>query len=205
MGIDYPIGFFLISHGEILTDTADPVKEYVFPLGYPAIINIGCAEGYYAVGLARQMPFTRVLAFDLNPKAQETCAALAQKNQVAERVAVGGGFRPEDFAAYIDQKVLVLCDIEGAEKDLLDIDKAPALAGMDLIVESHECMAHGMTRLLMERFTSTHEITLVEDNGQRQMDNVPAWFISLAHLDQLLAVWEWRSGPTPWLVMKAKP
>jgi len=26
---------------------------------------------------------------------------------------------------------------------------------------------------------------------------------NLAHLDQLLAVWEWRSGPTPWLVMKA--
>ena len=75
---------------------------------------------------------------------------------------------------------------------------------MDLIVESHECMAHGMTRLLMERFNSTHEITLVEDNGQRQMDTVPAWFNSLAHLDQLLAVWEWRSGPTPWLVMKAK-
>jgi hypothetical protein len=28
--------------------------------------------------------------------------------------------------------------------------------------------------------------------------------MSLAHLDQLLATWEWRSGPTPWLVMKAK-
>jgi len=133
-----------------------PYIEQVIQAGYPTIINIGCAEGYYAVGLARQMPFTRVLAFDLNPKAQETCAALAQKNQVAERVAVGGGFRPEDFAAYIDQKVLVLCDIEGAEKDLLDIDKAPA------------------------------------------------WFNRLTHLDQLLAVWEWRSGPTPWLVMKAR-
>jgi hypothetical protein len=68
----------------------------------------------------------------------------------------------------------------------------------------NECMAHGMTRLLMERFNSTHEITLVEGNGQRQMDNVPAWFNRPAHLDQLLAVWEWRSGPTPWLVMKAK-
>lgn len=32
-----------------------------------------------------------------------------------------------------------------------------------------------------------------------------AWFNNLAHLDQLLATWEWRSGPTPWLVMKTKP
>ena len=36
---------------------------------YPTILNIGCAEGYYAVGMARRMPNTRVLAHDLNPKA----------------------------------------------------------------------------------------------------------------------------------------
>jgi len=28
--------------------------------------------------------------------------------------------------------------------------------------------------------------------------------VGLAHLDQLLAVWEWRSGPKPWLVMKTR-
>jgi len=32
----------------------------------------------------------------------------------------------------------------------------------------------------------------------------PQWFNNLTHLDQLLATWEWRSGATPWLVMKAK-
>jgi hypothetical protein len=45
---------------------------------------------------------------------------------------------------------------------------------------------------------------VIEDNGQRQLPNAPTWFNNLAHLDQLLAVWEWRSGPTPWLVMKRK-
>jgi hypothetical protein len=33
--------------------------------------------------------------------------------------------------------VLVLCDIEGAERELLNPVVSPALAGMDLIVESH--------------------------------------------------------------------
>ena len=28
-----------------------------------------------------------------------------------------------------------------------------------------------------------------------------SWFFDLAHLDQLLSVWELRSGPTPWLYM----
>jgi hypothetical protein len=78
------------------------------------------------------------------------------------------------------------------------------MAGMDLIVESHECLVPGITKALIERFSSTHDISVIEDNGQRQLPNAPTWFNNLAHLDQLLAVWEWRSGPTPWLVMKRK-
>ncbi|KAF0163094.1 MAG: hypothetical protein FD157_3440 [Rhodocyclaceae bacterium] len=181
-----------------------PHIEAAIQSNYPVLLNIGCAEGYYAAGMARRMPATRVFAFDLNPRARQVCAALAQKNKVAERVSIGTLFKPEDFAPWAGQKVLVLCDIEGAERELLDLDAAPALAGMDVIVESHECLIPGITRLLIERFSATHHISLVEDDGQRQLPDAPPWFKQLAHLDQLLAVWEWRSGPTPWLVMKTK-
>jgi hypothetical protein len=171
---------------------------------YPIILNIGCAEGYYAVGMALRMPNTRVLAHDLNPKAQQICAELAIKNKVSDRVAVGGLFNPSDFANFARQKVLVMCDIEGAERELLDPGISPDLKGMDIIVESHECLVGGVTQLLIERFKASHNITLVQDDGQRQLHKPPSWFINLAHLDQLLATWEWRSGPTPWLVMMAK-
>ena len=180
-----------------------PFIEQAITNAYPTILNIGCAEGYYAVGMARRMPNTKVLAFDLNPNAQEVCTALAQKNSVADRVKVGALFKPEDFANFANQKVLVLCDIEGAEKDLLDPEISPALKGMDLIVESHECLIAGITQTLINRFKESHQITLVQDNGQRQLKDTPQWFNNLAHLDQLLATWEWRSGATPWLVMKA--
>ena len=181
-----------------------PFIEEAINFAYSTILNIGCAEGYYAVGMARRMPNTQVLAFDLNPKAQEVCATLAQKNGVSDRIKVGALFKPEDFKAYESQKVLVLCDIEGAEKDLLNPEVAPALKGMNLIVESHECLIPGITQTLIDRFMDTHQITLIQDNGQRQLQNAPQWFNNLAHLDQLLATWEWRSGATPWLVMKAK-
>ena len=180
-----------------------PFIEQAITNAYPTILNIGCAEGYYAVGMAIRMPSTQVLAFDLNPKAQEVCAALAQKNAVSGRVKVGALFKPQDFEDYGGQKVLVLCDIEGAEKDLLNPEVAPTLKGMDLIVESHECLLPGITQLLINRFKDTHQITLVQDNGQRQLQDAPQWFNNLAHLDQLLATWEWRSGATPWLVMKS--
>jgi len=181
-----------------------PYIEEAIQASYPLILNIGCAEGYYAVGMAKRMPNTHVLAFDLNPKAQATCRVLAEKNGVADRVTVGALFKPEDFALYANQRLLLLCDIEGGERDLLNPDAAPALKGMDIIMESHECQIPGITQTLLERFQDSHQITLVQDNGQRQLSKTPAWFNRLAHLDQLLATWEWRSGPTPWLVMKAK-
>jgi len=184
-----------------------PYIEQAIGAAYATILNIGCAEGYYAVGMARRMPHTRVLAFDLNAKVQQTCASLAARNGVADRVQVGGVFRPEDFAAHVTgtgQRVLVLCDIEGAERELLDPQVAPALRGMDLIVKANECLAAGTVQLLAERFATSHDILMVRDNGQRSLQQMPEWFLSLAHLDQLLATWEWRIGATPWLVMTAR-
>ena len=46
-----------------------PYIEQAISSEYQTILNIGCAEGYYAVGMSRRMPKTKMLAFDLNPKA----------------------------------------------------------------------------------------------------------------------------------------
>jgi predicted O-methyltransferase YrrM len=181
-----------------------PFIEEAISSPYTHILNIGCAEGYYAVGMARRMTNTQILAFDLNLKAQEVCSALAKKNGVTERVTVGNLFKPQDFERYQGTSTLVLCDIEGAEKELLNPEIASALKAMDLIVESHECLAPGITQNLIDRFKETHHITIVQDDGQRQLQKMPNWFNNIPNLDQLLAVWEWRSGPTPWLVMKCK-
>jgi hypothetical protein len=184
-----------------------PLQQYINRVlngNYTKIINIGCAEGYYAVGFARLIPSIISLAFDTDPKAQEACKLLAKKNGVTDRVIVGGKFGTQDFAKFEKEEALVFCDIEGGEKELLDPEVAPALRKLDIIVESHECLCAGITQTLLSRFKSTHDIEIVEDHGSRQLENPPSWFSQLAHLDQLLAIWEWRSGPTPWLVMRSK-
>jgi hypothetical protein len=181
-----------------------PYLEEAMSASYATILNIGCAEGYYAVGFARRLPDARIWAFDLDANARAVCQSLAEKNGVASRVTIGGLFRPADFRDYAHGRTLVLCDIEGAERALLDPDQAPELRGLDLIVESHECLDAGITQELIRRFSPTHAVTLVSDDGQRHLEKPPAWFLNLAHLDQLLATWEWRSGPTPWLVMRAR-
>jgi len=170
--------------------------------GLDCVIDVGCAEGYYAVGLARLMPQVTVHAHDIDPAAQAACAALAAKNGVAERVRIGGEFKPQDFEAFAGQRVLVLVDAEGAELDILQPDLSPALAGFNLIVETHDIYRQGALATLMERFGKTHDIVRV-DQAYAAFEP-PPWFANVAHLDRLLAVWEWRLSPTPWLVMRPK-
>jgi hypothetical protein len=170
--------------------------------GYQAVINIGAAEGYYAVGLARLMPDVRVDAYDTNVAAHAVCRSLAERNGVADRVVIGETFRGEDFAGYAGRRVLVVCDIEGGETDLLDPVRYPALAAMDLIVELHDSAQAQPSVLIPRRFAATHAVTMVRHRAQPVA--LPALFDGLGHLDQLLAVWEWRSRPTPWAVMQAR-
>ena len=184
-----------------------PIQPYIKALtncSYTKLLNIGCSEGYYAVGLAKIFKTAISLAFDKNPSARNACSRLASKNHVSDRVKVEPEFTPNNFSAFRDERVLVFCDIEGAELDLFSAKAASMLSDIDLIIESHECFMPGITDTLTSRFAATHDITVVRDNGSRNLEGVPPWFNNLSNLDQLLSIWEWRSGPTPWLIMRAK-
>ena len=179
--------------------------ETAISSSFATVLNIGCAEGYYAVGMARRMPNSKIFAFDTNVLAQQACQKLAVTNNVSDRIRVGGVFEPEQFSNFPDEQTLILCDIEGAEQELLVPNQADGLKRKFIIVESHECLKPGITETLISRFNETHNVTLVNDHGSREIPHVPRWFTNLSHLDQLLATWEWRSGPTPWLIMEPKP
>lgn len=170
---------------------------------YQHVIDIGCAEGYYAVGLARLLENCQVHAYDVNEAAQVACKALAKANQVDDRVSVGGLFEGDNFTFFKDQKTLLFCDIEGAEEELLDPLKYPALVDMDLIVEVHECYRKGLMQKITDRFTPTHDIEWIWQSESASRD-LPQWTRDLTHLDQILCTWEWRQGPTPWAVMRSK-
>lgn len=170
--------------------------------GLDCVIDVGCAEGYYAVGLARMAPGLTVHAYDIDEKARLACAELAAKNGVSEQVIIGGEFAPDGFEAFAGRRVLVMVDTEGAEVDILQPALSPALAGMSVIVETHDLYRRGALATMMERFSPTHDIVRVDQQPKTFV--MPDWLQALPHLDQLLAVWEWRARPTPWLVMTPK-
>lgn len=179
-----------------------PIIEEIIARAYPLVIDIGSAEGYYAIGLARRMPQSRIMARDQSAVAQAMCGALAALNGVADRVEVGGLFAHADFALTLAQPTLILCDIEGAEVELLDPARAPGLMAADILVECHDCLRPGITQTLTNRFAPSHDVQRID----RALDTstLPPWMDELSDIDRLIALWEWRAGPTPWLWMRHK-
>lgn len=179
-----------------------PILEVIIARNYHVVIDVGCAEGYYAVGLARRMPQAQIIARDANPAAVQLCAKLAAANNVADRISFGGLMQHQDFDICAKQSTVVICDIEGGEADLLDPSRAKGLRSADILVETHDCLTPGLSTLIYNRFSATHDI--------QRFDRVmtptalPDWMHSLSDLDRLLALWEWRMGPTPWLWMTRK-
>jgi SAM-dependent methyltransferase len=184
-----------------------PIIETAIARNYRQIVNIGCAAGYYAVGLARRMPQAHVTAYDNNPEMAAVCEKTAILNGVQDRVTVHPtACNPDDLAKMPPHETLLFVDIEGGEDSLLDPTTTPALANLDILVELHECFCPGLAKKVICRFLATHTINLVANTPQPlpdlgQLFDPP---YALDHFDPALITWERRNGPTPWAMMIQK-
>ena len=175
--------------------------------GYDAVINIGCAEGYYAVGFAHANPAIDVVAFDTSSEALDMMSKLAALNGLQDRVRVADARTPAELESVLRRykRPLLFIDIEGAEDELLDLRRAPALASADMIIETHDGYNFGVTRRLIERFWPTHRF---EITGGREAEDQPLPAIvreriaDPAKARELLS--ESRGLPELWLRFKAR-
>jgi hypothetical protein len=130
------------------------------------IVDIGSAEGTYAVGLAVAIPGVRVLAFDIDTRARELCAAMAQLNGVADRVQVGGECTHDVLNGLEDAVIGLFLDCEGCELQLLQPELVPAMARWPVIVELHDFVDASITATIARRFAATHDVQIVEGTAR---------------------------------------
>jgi hypothetical protein len=133
-----------------------------------AVINVGCAEGYYAVGLAILMPSAIVYAFDIDPAAREICQQAAVDNRVSERLHVRGLCTPETLSDIISRynRLFIMLDCEGAELQLVDPSKVAELSRCDLLIELHDFVVPGVTEKLSARLRTSHQLISISQGGR---------------------------------------
>lgn len=165
------------------------------------VVNVGCAEGYYSVGIGRLLPNAKSLAVDIVPAAVDICSKNFEVNGLKNYECL---LRPTN-AVWLDQtiskstKPFIVMDCEGAELELLDPVQAPALSTATILVECHDCVQAGITDTLTERFSSTHKVVRVE---QKFKDPYQFEFLKqLSDCDKWALVHEGRPSAMTWLYM----
>lgn len=183
------------TYEEELHDTFFWEYERLGRLANPKIVNVGCAEGYYAVGLARALPKATVWAVDVSEDAFRLTIETANANGVTINIKAAIG----EVMADAD---LIVMDCEGYETIYLDFEKFPTLKKSTIIVECHDSAGVPITKILQERFSATHDIQNIIE-GARNPNRFKILHC-LHSLDRWAAVSEGRPCIMNWLVMRPK-
>lgn len=182
------------------------IIEEIIQIDYNKIIDVGCAEGYYAVGLAYRMPKVEIFAFDIDFISRAQTKRLARLNAVEERVHISAYCSSEDISRISTKRTLVICDIEGFERTLLEPETCQSLLFVDILVEVHEGFGEPSTlSMLKNRFANSHQIEEVDvANRAEWVNSIISAGIIMGDKDLLLeAANESRSNSQKWLWMKA--
>ncbi len=139
------------------------VLERICSQQYSEIVDIGCAEGYYAIGLAMRIKSAKVFAFDTKPVALKLTRRMAQLNHVNERIVTGGFCDAATLRQLpLTEKALILSDCEGFEKELFKESVISSLAKHDLLIEVHDFIDIETSSIIRQRFEKTHQIESIQ-------------------------------------------
>ncbi len=137
----------------------EPLLQRICNTNYTEIVDIGCAEGYYAVGLAMRVSNAKVFAFDTSTKAIRLCSRMAELNDVSEKLFTGEFCDAETLINLpFTERALIVCDCEGYEKKLFTKDNVPALSCHEFLIEVHDFIDIEISSYLRELFEPTHNI-----------------------------------------------
>jgi hypothetical protein len=168
------------------------------------IVNIGSAEGYYSVGLARLMPEARMIAYDISALAQYRTNKLAELNGVASRVETRGYCSVEELNHVCGEarRALVLSDCEGCEWELIDPAAAPNLRRAIMLIETHEMCRAGVHEEIKRRFADSHDQTEITCRD-RSLADLPSG-VTLPAADAAAAMDESRLAQQMFLLLVPK-
>lgn len=170
--------------------------------GIDEVIDVGSAEGYYAIGLTRLLRPERTHCFDIDESAHPTMLHLARLNGVHRTMVTHGGCESAELDRLLAaaRRPLLVMDCEGAEYMLLNLEKVPALARAIILVETHEWKSKLKPGEFEQQFASTHTIKRLETVTRTAADC--PYRDNLTEQEQVMVVDEIRLHRQHWLYLR---
>jgi len=173
--------------------------ERIVAINPALVINIGCAEGYYAVGLALRLPQAVIHVFDKDPVALQICERTAKANRAEINLRLEAPPSTSALTTILrnESRAALFVDCEGCEKTLFEEVARDMLVMSTIIVECHDYIHCGITDSLQRKFEGTHEMKFISQGGRNP--NADPLLQSYHEDVRWLAVSEGRPVPMHWL------
>lgn len=152
------------------------------------VLDVGAAEGFYVVALARVLPEAKVIAYEAKQEWWARIEHLLSLNEVGSRCEIRGFCDKGKLSRLLGDNrgrpIFILMDIEGGEFDLLDEETLPLMGNTELLVELHEEESREPGDALAEKLRPTHMVELIWARETRNLGDVrsPWWKLSCALL-----------------------
>lgn len=181
-----------------------PLFKEIFNNNYSEIIDIGCAEGYYAVGLAIRVKSANIFAFDIDLEAVRLCNEMALINSVANRVNATCIVKENPLELVtLTEKALIIVDCEGCEKHIFNKKTIKKLKNHDILIEIHDLIDIQISSYIKFLFKKSHGMKIINSiddiKKAQQYDYTELKGLSLEARKQILA--ERRSSIMEWFYL----
>jgi hypothetical protein len=125
---------------------------------YTEILDVGCAEGYYAIGLALKYPHAKIYGYDIDSTALHYADKMANINNVQDRVVLKKECTSEELRNFqFTGKSLIISDCEGYERFLFTCENVCNLSNADVLIEVHDSVEEDVYTYLLSIFCNTHK------------------------------------------------
>jgi len=111
------------------------------PKRYTNFVDLGAADGYYAIGVLTSGRYQKSTAFEMTEAGRAVIKKNAALNLVSDRLEVFGKAENDFYKGFTQEelrKSVVLIDIEGAEFEILDKNCLEQLKESVVIIEIHD-------------------------------------------------------------------
>ena len=169
-----------------------PLINEIIKTPYKNIIDVGCAEGYYAVGFAKSIPTCVVHCFDVNEVDLKFCKQMATLNNVSN-LTYNNFCSPDTLINFeYGDRSLIFCDCEGYELELFTDNVVKRLKNTDILIELHDVFNPTISPTLLKRFEASHDVQILNNSHgdyshMEGLNNITA-------AEKAFAVYEHRGG-----------
>lgn len=178
----------------------EPLLEKIKSTSPEVILNIGGAEGYYAVGFASVWKSRTVIVYESLEEGRSLIAANARLNRVEAHIDIRSLCTEEElYQTLVEDNIdFVVMDVEGAEMELLTERVVKKIKEATILIESHDFCKPGCLEFLKQSLIKTHNLNIV-NSCLRNYSDFPYPSLIFRKVKEMLMDEE-RPGTMQWLI-----